>query len=79
MAMSNSLRNKLIAAAGDGSMLIAMVFLGSKDGVEERVYETYKTLPGSRRFVMGIPAPTSSNAGSTATANAIVCCGMTCS
>ncbi|MDU6441576.1 MAG: lysozyme, partial [Pantoea sp.] len=38
MAMSNSLRNKLIAAAGGGAMLIATVFLGGKDGVEGRVY-----------------------------------------
>ena len=46
MAMSNSLRNKLIAAAGGGAMLIATVFLGGKDGVEGRVYEPYKDVAG---------------------------------
>lgn len=46
MAMSNSLRNKLIAAAGGGSMLIATIFLGGKDGVEGRVYEPYKDVAG---------------------------------
>lgn len=46
MAMSNSLRNKLIAAAGAGSMLIATLFLGGKDGVEGRVYEPYKDVAG---------------------------------
>ncbi|UBN56366.1 lysozyme [Pantoea agglomerans] len=44
--MSNSLRNKLIAAAGGGAMLIATVFLGGKDGVEGRVYEPYKDVAG---------------------------------
>lgn len=46
MAMSNSLRNKLIAAAGAGSMLIATLFLGGKDGVEGRVYVPYKDVAG---------------------------------
>lgn len=46
MALSNSLRNKLIAAAGGGSMLIATVFLGGHDGVEGRVYEPYKDVAG---------------------------------
>lgn len=46
MAMSNSLRNKLIAVAGGGAMLIATVFLGGKDGVEGRVYEPYKDVVG---------------------------------
>ena len=46
MAISNSLRNKLIAAAGGGAMLIATVFLGGKDGVEGRVYEPYKDVAG---------------------------------
>ncbi|WP_034951260.1 lysozyme, partial [Erwinia oleae] len=46
MAMSNSLRNKLIAAAGGGSMLIATVFLGGKDGVEGRVFDPYKDVAG---------------------------------
>lgn len=46
MAMSNSLRNKLIAVAGGGAMLIATVFLGGKDGVEGRVYEPYKDVAG---------------------------------
>lgn len=46
MAMSNSLRNKLIAASGAGSMLIATLFLGGKDGVEGRVYEPYKDVAG---------------------------------
>lgn len=46
MAMSNSLRNKLIAAAGGGAMLIATVFLGGKDSVEGRVYDPYKDIAG---------------------------------
>lgn len=46
MALSNGLRNKLIAAAGGGSMLIATVFLGGHDGVEGRVYEPYKDVAG---------------------------------
>lgn len=46
MAMSNTLRNRLIAAAGGGAMLIATVFLGGKDGVEGRVYEPYKDVAG---------------------------------
>ena len=37
MEMSNSLCNKHVAAAGDGAMLIATLFLGGKDGVEGRV------------------------------------------
>lgn len=46
MAMSNTLRNRLIAAAGGGAMLIATVFLGGKGGVEGRVYEPYKDVAG---------------------------------
>ena len=46
MAMSASLRNKLIAAAGGGSMLIASLFIGGKDGVEGRVYVPYKDVAG---------------------------------
>ena len=46
MPMSASLRNKLIAAAGGGSMLIASLFIGGKDGVEGRVYEPYKDVAG---------------------------------
>ena len=46
MPMSSSLRNKLIAAAGGGSMLIASLFIGGKDGVEGRVYEPYKDVAG---------------------------------
>jgi lysozyme len=46
MAMSNTLRNRLIAAAGGGAMLIATVFLGGKDGVEGRIYEPYKDVAG---------------------------------
>ncbi len=46
MAISTSLRNKLIAAAGGGSMLIATVFLGGKDGVEGRFYVPYKDVAG---------------------------------
>lgn len=46
MAMSASLRNKLIAAAGGGSMLIASLFIGGKDGVEGRAYEAYKDVAG---------------------------------
>lgn len=38
MALSNSLRNKLIAVAGGGAIAIATVFLGQKDGVEGRIY-----------------------------------------
>ncbi|MCG7388711.1 lysozyme [Pantoea sp. ACRSB] len=44
--MSASLRNKLIAAAGGGSMLIASLFIGGKDGVEGRVYDPYKDVAG---------------------------------
>ncbi|WP_312141353.1 lysozyme [Pantoea septica] len=46
MAMSASMRNKLIAAAGGGSMLIASLFIGGKDGVEGRVYDPYKDVAG---------------------------------
>ncbi len=46
MAMSASMRNKLIAAAGGGSMLIASLFIGGKDGVEGRAYEPYKDVAG---------------------------------
>lgn len=46
MAMSNTQRNRLIAAAGGGAMLIATIFLGGKDGVEGRVYEPYKDVAG---------------------------------
>jgi len=46
MAMSASLRNKLIAAAGGGSMIIASLFIGGKDGVEGRVNEPYKDVAG---------------------------------
>lgn len=46
MAMSASLRNKLIAAAGGGSMIIASLFIGGKGGVEGRVYEPYKDVAG---------------------------------
>lgn len=46
MAISPALRNKLIAAAGGGAMMIATVFLGGKDGVEGRVYEPYKDVAG---------------------------------
>lgn len=46
MAMSNNLRNKLIAVAGGGAMAIATIFLGGKDGVEGRAYEPYKDVAG---------------------------------
>ncbi|QBF87122.1 lysozyme [Leclercia adecarboxylata] len=46
MPMTSSLRNKLIAAAGGGAMLIASLFLGGKDGVEGRKYEAYKDVAG---------------------------------
>ncbi|WBV23020.1 lysozyme [Pantoea piersonii] len=46
MAISTSLRNKLVAAAGGGAMLIATLFLGGKDGVEGRVYDPYKDVAG---------------------------------
>jgi len=42
----SSLRNKLIAAAGGGAMLIASLFLGGQDGVEGRKYEVYKVVAG---------------------------------
>jgi lysozyme len=44
--MSASMRNKLIAAAGGGSMLIASLLIGGKDGVEGRVYDPYKDVAG---------------------------------
>jgi|GEM_PF-4387767 len=44
MAMSDSLRNKLIAVAGGGSIVIATVFRGGKDRLEGRVYEPYVTV-----------------------------------
>lgn len=46
MAIPSSLRNKLLAAAGGGAMIIATVFLGGKDGVEGRKYEAYKDVAG---------------------------------
>ncbi|WP_304622737.1 MULTISPECIES: lysozyme [unclassified Pantoea] len=46
MAMSASLRNRLIAAAGGGAMFIATVFLGGKSGVEGPAYEPYKDVAG---------------------------------
>ncbi|WP_312198796.1 lysozyme [Kosakonia cowanii] len=46
MALTGSLRKKLIAAAGGGAMLIATLFLGGKDGVEGRKYEAYKDVAG---------------------------------
>ncbi|MGK3123433.1 glycoside hydrolase family protein [Candidatus Pantoea formicae] len=46
MAMFASLCNKLIAAESGGSMLIASLFIGGKDGVEGRVYEPYKYIAG---------------------------------
>lgn len=46
MAISLSLRNKLIAVAGAGALAIVTVFLGGKDGVEGRKYEAYKDVAG---------------------------------
>lgn len=46
MPMTSSLRNKLIAAAGGGAMLITSLFLGGQDGVEGRRYEAYKDVAG---------------------------------
>ncbi|WP_158784132.1 lysozyme [Pantoea sp. BAV 3049] len=46
MAMSESLRNKLIAAAGGGSMLIATILLSGQGGVEGREYKAYKDVAG---------------------------------
>ncbi|CUU24462.1 Lysozyme [Duffyella gerundensis] len=46
MAMSNSLRNKLMTAAGSGAMFIAMAFLGGKEGVEGRQYTPYQDVAG---------------------------------
>ncbi|WP_313055335.1 lysozyme [Atlantibacter hermannii] len=46
MAIPSSLRNKLLAAAGGGAMIIATVFLGGKHGVEGRKYEAYKDVAG---------------------------------
>ncbi|WP_373329967.1 lysozyme [Cronobacter turicensis] len=44
--MSSRLRNKLIAAAGGGAMLIASLLLGGQDGVEGRKYVAYKDVAG---------------------------------
>lgn len=46
MPLTSSMRNKLIAAAGGGAMLIATIFLGGRDGVEGRKYEAYKDVAG---------------------------------
>lgn len=46
MAIPGSLRNKLIAAAGGGAMLIASMFLGGQDGVEGRKHQAYKDVAG---------------------------------
>lgn len=46
MPMSSRLRNKLIAAAGGGAMLIASLLLGGQDGVEGRKYVAYKDVAG---------------------------------
>ena len=46
MAISTSLRNKLIGVAGAGALAIATVFLGGKDGVEGRKYEAYRDVAG---------------------------------
>ena len=46
MAISLSLRNKLIGVAGAGALAIATVFLGGKDGVEGRKYEAYRDVAG---------------------------------
>lgn len=46
MAMSNSLRNTLMTAAGSGAMFIAMAFLGGKEGVEGRQYKPYQDVAG---------------------------------
>ena len=46
MAISLSLRNKLIAVAGAGALAIATVFLGGQDGVEGRKYAAYKDVAG---------------------------------
>jgi len=46
MAISASLRKKLLSVAGAGALAIATVFLGGKDGVEGRKYEAYKDVAG---------------------------------
>ena len=46
MAISTSLRNKLIGVAGAGALAITTVFLGGKDGVEGRKYEAYRDVAG---------------------------------
>ena len=46
MALSPSLRNKLLGVAGAGALAIATVFLGGKDGVEGRQYVAYKDVAG---------------------------------
>jgi len=46
MAISFSLRNKLIGVAGAGALAIATVFLGGQDGVEGRKYEAYRDVAG---------------------------------
>ena len=71
MAMSNSLRNKLIAVAGGGTMAIATVFLGGKDGVEGRVYEPYKDMSCVWTVCDGHTGTDIIKGRSTPTANAI--------
>lgn len=46
MAIPASLRKKLFIIAGTGSITIAIVFLGGKDGLEGRKYEAYKDIVG---------------------------------
>lgn len=44
--LSPGLRNKLLAAAGSGALLIATLLLKSEDGLEGREYIPYKDVPG---------------------------------
>lgn len=53
MTMSGSVRRKLIAAAGGGSMLIATLFLGGKEGAEGRTYKAYQDVAGVRTVCDG--------------------------
>lgn len=64
MAMSNSLRNKLIAVAGGGAMAIAKVFLALRMGLRTRYTSLTKMWLASGLSVMVIPAQTSSKAKS---------------
>lgn len=46
MAISAALRNRLLAAAGGGALTLAMILLGSPDGLEGRRYVPYRDVAG---------------------------------